>query len=721
MSTPLSPPAVRSYRPDFLPAYVGNGVLGLRVPRIPLVGGLAIVNGFSGTDGETGAEGFARAPYPLAGDIELGGARLGYAPERAVLRQQRYDFECGELHTRFSFAGVTARADVEIVTFCSRSQPMLALQEMTVRTDAPCDVVLSVGVDPIGVPGRRVDRDTTTRGTTGRGTDGSLLWESNGGLATCGATYWSELEGAEADRTHDEDSTRPLSTRFAFRTRKGKAYRLRHIGCLVPDSMHSDPDRQAIRLLYAGQERGFDRLREENRRAWQDIWRSRLQLVGAPSRWQALADAAHFYLHTSAHASSPNSTSMFGLAYWPTYHYYRGHVMWDIETFVVPPLLLTSPPAARRLLEYRSERLEAARQNAAMSGYGGAQFPWESSPTKGEEAAPEEGAASAHEHHVSLDVALAFAQYLHATHDWEWGRKRAWPVMREVCEWLESRATRSDRGFEIRDVTGIAERSATVSNNAFVNLAAIRVLRETTALARPLGHEPRKTWQRIADGLVVPLDGRTNVIRNHDGYRPDEEKGETPEAAAALLLTGASFEPAVERATYEYYLGLADRYVGAPMLSALLGVFAARIGDRARALELFERGYADFVVDPFAVTLEYEPGAFPEQPRAAPFSANIGSFLTGCLYGLTGVRLSAKSPASWGELPVALPEGWDAIEVEELSARGDNVRLSAPQGAEHAELTEAGESPVARPPSRRRARTASNGAPTRSRRARTAR
>ena len=59
--------------------------------------------------------------------------------------------------------------------------------------------------------------------------------------------------------------------------------------------------------------------------------------------------------------------------------------------------------------------------------------------------------------------------------------------------------------------------------------------------------------------------------------------------------------------------------------------------------------------------------------------------------------------------------------LEELSARGDNVRLSAPHGAEHAELTEAGESPVARPPSRRRARTASNGAPTRSRRARTAR
>jgi hypothetical protein len=36
---------------------------------------------------------------------------------------------------------------------------------------------------------------------------------------------------------------------------------------------------------------------------------------------------------------------MFGLATWHDYHYYFGHVMWDIETFV-PPLVssnLTRP------------------------------------------------------------------------------------------------------------------------------------------------------------------------------------------------------------------------------------------------------------------------------------------------------------------------------------------------------------------------------------------
>ena len=63
-----------------------------------------------------------------------------------------------------------------------------------------------------------------------------------------------------------------------------------------------------------------------------------------------MLDAAYFYLQTSVHASSPASTSLFGLAYWPNYHYYRGHVMWDIEMFAVPPLVLTNPEAARSLL-----------------------------------------------------------------------------------------------------------------------------------------------------------------------------------------------------------------------------------------------------------------------------------------------------------------------------------------------------------------------------------
>ena len=64
---PMSPPALRRPKPEFLPAYLSNGFLGLRVGTIPLTEGLAIVSGLRAVDPVYGIETFARGPYPLAG------------------------------------------------------------------------------------------------------------------------------------------------------------------------------------------------------------------------------------------------------------------------------------------------------------------------------------------------------------------------------------------------------------------------------------------------------------------------------------------------------------------------------------------------------------------------------------------------------------------------------------------------------------------------------
>ena len=62
------------------------------------------------------------------------------------------------------------------------------------------------------------------------------------------------------------------------------------IASLVPSQSHSEPSRQATRLAAIGANLGFDRLRQENREAWNDLWRGRINLVGAGHRWQSLAD-----------------------------------------------------------------------------------------------------------------------------------------------------------------------------------------------------------------------------------------------------------------------------------------------------------------------------------------------------------------------------------------------------------------------------------------------
>ena len=67
--------------------------------------------------------------------------------------------------------------------------------------------------------------------------------------------------------------------------------------------------------------------------------------------------------------------------------------MWDIETFAVPPLSWSQPEAAAAHPGLPDPDLPAARSNAKLVGRRGLQFPWESGPLHGQEAAPGAGSA----------------------------------------------------------------------------------------------------------------------------------------------------------------------------------------------------------------------------------------------------------------------------------------------------------------------------------------
>ncbi|HCI79418.1 MAG TPA: glycoside hydrolase family 65 protein [Ktedonobacter sp.] len=708
---PISPAPVTKYQPNLLPAYVSNGIIGLRVRQIPFHAGVAVVNGGAAIDPTTLTASTPYAPYPLSGDIRLEDVWLSEALQQITYEEQRYDFTCGELHTRFHFIvnGITAHIDV--LTFCSRSLPTTVLQQTQIQVDKPCHLALLAIINPAGSPGKWLARNTRLPGSKNSITagsfwtmplmgdaadssesnssfvDGSLIWEFLGGLSTCGVAYTTELHGTDqAQRlVAKEGEQLPLTTRYTFQAEPGCTYTFNQIASIVPSCYHHEPDWQATRLIYLAKERGFDALRQENRAAWEELWKGRILLMGAEERWQCMVDAAFFYLHSSIHHSSPASTTPFGLAMWPNYNYYYGHIMWDQETFVLPPLFLTAPDAALSMLTYRCERLPAARSNAKMQGYRGSQFPWSSSPTYGEETTPLESTSSQLEIHVTLDVAYAFAQYVHATDDEDFLQQQAWPVLKDVAEWIESRVTHSERGYEIKHVVGIAETSQPVNNNAYTNIAARVVLLEATALARKLGRKVPDTWEKIANSLVLPIDPQTHVLLNEEGYTSSAKGGSTPEALATFFPYPYRPGEQIEQATLAFYLPLAEKYAGKPMLSAFLGVYAAWSGNRELSTHFFEKGYADFLSQPFNITNEM-PNYTPEGQPVGPFITNIGGFLMSCLYGLTRLRLGPGEPQSWCEGPIILPDGWDGIQVERIWIHGRPARLTANHGDKHAHI-----------------------------------
>ena len=685
MSEPISPPIVTSSATKELPPYVSNGLVGLRVLDIPLRAGVSMVNGFAGLHPSLLIEANARTPYPLAGDIAIDGLWLTMAPQQAEFVDQRYDFATGELTTRFRFRADGATVEAEVLTFCSRKQPTLVLQEIAVRVDGACELTLRGKIDPDGIQGHMEEKHLDPPGRTEEAADGSMRWVSFGNKARCGIAYVTEFLGdPDAERVRqDWGAESALATDYRFRARAGRTYRLRQVTSLVPDVLHHDSDRAAVRLAARAKRDGFDVLRRENHVEWNELWKGRVLIDARDDRWQALADAAFFYLNMSVHPSAPASTSIYGLAHWHDYHYYYGHVMWDVETFSVPALLFSQPDAARTMLEFRTDTISAARKNAKLHGRRGIQFPWESSPINGEESAPGAGEASWHEDHVTLDVARAFTEYAYATGDGRFLAEDASRILYGVADWITSRVARSATGFEFRQTMGIAEREEATDNDAFTILSAKTVLRQAIECAQRLGHSVADAWYEVEAGLDV-RPNRDRVIMTHDGFQPNEELGATPGPLAALFPVWWEMPPDVERATLDYYLRLAPKYIGSPMLSALYGVWAAWRGDRRLAARLFDEGYAELISDRFLQTLEMAPAKFPDRPRSGPFFANLGGFLMGLMFGLPGIRLGPGDPLTWPSRPVVLPDGWRSIEVERAWVRMKPARIIAEHGAERA-------------------------------------
>ena len=679
---PINPPEEKGPRDGALPAYVANGVIGLRVRETPLTPGMALVNGVVGEDPERRVEAAAPVPYPLAADLCVNGVWLSDQPWAISDLRQAYDFATGELTSRCRARLGGVEVAIEVLTFASRTAPALVLQEISVQPSAACQMRVRASVATTDLRGRVARRRTDTPGEPEPACDGALLWLTEGDLSTCGIALATETTPEATREVTAWDATGPLQTAYDLGAVGQRGARLRQMAALVPSLVHARPDEEAVRRVARAIQTGFDALRARNREAWKDLWRGRIVVDGASPEHQALIDAAYFYLNSSVHPASPSATSIFGLATWHDYNYYFGHVMWDIDAFCVPPLVLSQPDAARALLDFRSRGLKAAGSNARLSGRRGVQFPWEAAPLTAQEAAPGAGAAAAHEDHGSLHVARAFALFADASGDEAFLKEDAWPVLEGVADWVVSRLTRTGRGYELKRATGPAEVPDPPDNDAFTLMLAHDVLGRAIAVAEAIGRTPPATWSEVRDNLYLPVRS-DKVIAAHDDFRVDEPKGATPSPLAGLFPGGYCINEAVERRTLDFYLAHWGDYVGAPMLPALYGVWAARSGDRALALKLFEEGYGAYDAGRFHQCLEYRPDHPDSQTAAGPFFANLGGMLLGLLFGFTG--LDAKGdPGRWPDRPVILPDGWNSISVERIWLGGRAASLRADHGAERA-------------------------------------
>ena len=336
-----------------------------------------------------------------------------------------------------------------------------------------------------------------------------------------------------------------------FRTlQKGETVKFALLGTVCSTRDFADPFGESVRqVVYANYE-GTDRLLEAHQAAWDKLWEGDVIIEGDEEA-QKHVRFALYNLYSFGREGSRLSIPPMGLSA----QGYNGHIFWDTELWMYPPMLLLNQGIARSMMDYRTDRMEGAIRRAYAHGYKGVMFPWESDDT-GTESTPVWALTGPFEHHITADVAIAAWHYYCVTKDRKWLVDTGYPLLKEVAAFWESRVRKMpDGSYAIVNVVGANEYASGVTDNAFTNGAVVCALKYAVSAAEACGEEAPTVWNDIAENLRFHSFGN-GVTKEHEKYKGTMIK------QADVNLLGYPLEvvtdPETLKKDLEYYAGKID-------------------------------------------------------------------------------------------------------------------------------------------------------------------
>lgn len=451
------------------------------------------------------------------------------------------------------------------------------------------------------------------------------------------------FNGEQIKPIYDE-ATRELF--FSIQLKKGETFCFSLVGSVCSSRDFFDPYNEAERQVIYALHEGEEALMQAHYRLWDELWQSDIRIEGDDNA-QRIVRFALFNLYSSCRGGSRLSIPPMGLSL----QGYNGHIFWDTELWMYPPMLLLNQDIARSMLDYRFDRLPAARKKALAYGYRGAMFPWESDDS-GEEATPTHALTGPFEHHITADIGIACWNYYCVTRDLRWLQREGYPLLKEIAGFWASRVTRNQDGsYSIHNVTGADEYANGVTDNAFTNGAASLALKYACQAAEICGEKVPEIWREIGENIRV-LQFENGVTREHSTY-----KGEMIKQADANLLAyplGLITDEYRQRQDLEYYAERIDQKDGPAMSYSVYCVQYARMGEADKAYEMFRRCYEPNLRKPFGVISETPTSNNPY------FMTGAGGLLQAVLNGFCGLQITDEGIV---QLPSVLPSHWKRVTV----------------------------------------------------------
>jgi maltose phosphorylase len=444
----------------------------------------------------------------------------------------------------------------------------------------------------------------------------------------------------------------------------------------------------------------FDQSLSDNRQWWDSVWNAAdIEIEGDLEAQQGI----RFSIFQLQQTCGSGTTSFVG-AKGMTGEAYNGHTFWDTEIYCLPHFLFSNPEAAKSLLAFRAGTLPQAMARAKELDCEGACFP----------VATIDGTEScALWQHANLQlqpttaVTYAVLHYARVTADTRFLVDSGIELLVQACRFLASRGQWSGRGrrFGYYGVMGPDEFHMIVNNNAYTNvmarftfLSTIRAIQdasaawpvECAALLERLSCDVRERadWDEKARAMIVPVDERTGVIEQHEGYFdlphidisaiPDNEFPlyahwsydrifrydmiKQPDVLMFLFLLGEEFPATQKIANYDYY---APRCIHESSLSpSIHSILAAELGRQEEARSLFR----------FATRIDLDN--YNRNTAEGLHMTSLAAAWMNIVYGFGGLR----SDGAVLSLDPALPETWTACRFRMLY-RGATIEVAMNRGA----------------------------------------
>lgn len=621
---------------------VANGMVGIISSPEPFKVKEVVLAGAYDLYGRGRVSNFLKSFNLLNMYLEIEGTRIDAKSVTGM--QQELDMKKAAFTTAFDFKD---KASVSYTYYSLRHLPFTVLMDVTLT--AKKDITIT-GASVMEAPDALKDVQNYYNEIDRPHVVISLLTSAakspTGKLLMCASNtfLFSEPHGSEPRVIHEMWDNNMHLMKFSRKIKAGETYRFSIAGSAITSAHHEDPLNEAERATLFAKLEGRERLIQFHTNAWEELWKSDILIDGDPQSQQDVHSMLyHLYSFSrEGTALSPSPMGLSGLGY-------NGHVFWDTELWMFPAVLVLHPEIARSMIEYRFQRLDAARRNAFSKGYQGAMYPWESA-ASGVEETPVWALSGPFEHHITACVGIAAWKYYCVTQDKQWLKEKGYPILSATADFWASRVERNGPGqYDIKNVVAADEWAENVDNNAFTNAAAKSNLQFATEAAKVLGIVPNPDWMHVANNIPI-LKMENGVTREHATYH-----GEGIKQADVNLLAyplKQITDPLQIRKDLDYYSTKVPNEGTPAMTQAVFATLYARLGDAEKAYHWFKESYVPNLNPPFRVIAETKGGTNPY------FATGAGGVIQSLLMGFGGlditssgiVQISSQLPKQWKSL-----------------------------------------------------------------------